>query len=352
LTAAQHESRNKAVTPELSAIVVNWNQADYLRVCLRSLEENAPPGIEIVVVDNGSSDGSQRMIKQLFPSVHLVESDRNLGWVEGIHEGVRHSKGRILFLLNNDTEIARGCIEAILQEFERRPEVAVVGCRVRDLHDRQFEHEAGMSIDRLCFVVPYQDRRFNLPPFYVSGTGLAVRRQTVDELGLFDERYEVYAEDIDLCWRYRLAGKEITVAQNAILYHAIGGTVTGGVKGRSGRYETSKRRVYLRERNALATILKNYSVGSLVYILPIYLVILLGEVALSVLSLQPSWGAECLRAVAWNVRNIGRTLDLRSSVQHHRRVRDRDLPFDSRLAKFLALRSVGVPKVVASWRRA
>jgi GT2 family glycosyltransferase len=335
----------------VSVIVVNWNQAEYLKRCLRSLEAGSPPGTEIIVVDNASNDGSPAIAAELFPALRLVQSDRNLGWVGGVHEGVRHSNGQILLLLNNDTEIAPGCIEAILKEFERRPEVAVVGCRVRDLQHRQVDREAGMSIDRFGFMIPFENRRPNLPPFYVSGTGLAVRRAAVEELGLFDERYEVYAEDIDLCWRYRLAGRDVAVANDAVLYHEIGATVPGGIKGSSSRYESSMRRVYLRERNALATMLKNYSLGSLLYVLPTYFLLLLGEVLLSIAMLQPSWGGQCVRAVVWNVRNIVRTLELRASVQAKRQVRDRELPFDPRLGKFLAFRVVGIPKVIPGWRR-
>jgi GT2 family glycosyltransferase len=343
-------SQNSSTALVSSVIVVNWNQADYLKRCLHSLEANAPSGTEVIVVDNASSDGSPEMATRLFPCVRLIESDRNMGWVGGVHEGVRHSRGQVLMLLNNDTEIAPGCIEAVLDEFERRPEVAVVGCRVFDLHERQLEREAGMSIDRFGFMIPFRDRKAELPPFYVSGTGLAVRRSVVEELGLFDERYEVYAEDIDLCWRYRLAGKNVTVAEKAIVYHAIGGTIEGGVKAFSQRYKSSERRVYLRERNALATMLKNYSSASLLYVLPAYLLLLVGEVLLSIVTLQLSWGAQCLRALAWNMRNIARTLELRASVQATRRIRDRELPFDSRLGKLLALRAVGVPRVVPGWR--
>lgn len=331
----------------LSVIVVNWNQVNYLMNCLRSLETNAPQGTEIIVVDNASWDESPAMVRSRFPMFRLIESGRNLGWVGGVHEGIRHSRGRILLLLNNDTEIAPGCIEAIIEQFQQRA-AAVVGCRVLDLHDRQLEREAGMSIDRFGFMIPFNKRRPDLPPFYVSGTGMAIRRSAVEELGVFDERYEVYAEDIDLCWRYRLAGKQIVVAEEAVLYHEIGGTIKGGVKESSERYKSSARRVYLRERNTLATLLKNYSLRSLVIVLPAYLVLLLGEVFVSSVTLQFAWASGCIRALLWNAFNIVHTLELRRSVQAQRRIRDRELPFDPRIGKFLAFRTVGMPRVIPS----
>jgi GT2 family glycosyltransferase len=332
------------VSQSISVIVVNWNQIEYLRNCLQSLTEQAPRETEVVVVDNASTDGSVEMVEAYFPKVNLVKSSTNLGWVGGVNLGFRRSAGEIAFLLNNDTEIGPGCVEAVMRAF-RRTSVAIVGCRVYDLRDRRREHEAGMSIDRFGFMIPFPDRRLSLPPFYVSGTGLAVRRSDAEELGLFDERFHVYSEDIDLCWRYRLAGREIDVARDAVVYHAIGGSVAGGVKG-SGSYETSKRRVYLRERNAIAMMIKNYSAWSLMLILPTYLLLLVLESLISVLTLRPAWGIQCLHAVIWNMRNLYGTLRLRRSVQTHRRVRDRDLPFDSRFGKVLAFRSVGLPRLV------
>jgi GT2 family glycosyltransferase len=331
--------------PKVSIVVVNWNGIDYLRNCLRSLRDHAPEGTQVVVVDNGSTDGSTEMVAKLFPEVDLIANGGNEGWVAGAHKGAARSRGEILFLLNNDTEIAPGCIEAVLRRFED-PGVSIVGCHVRDLADRGLEHEAGMSIDRFAFMVPFPFRRRDLPPFYVSGTGLAVRSKDVRELGLFDDRYEVYAEDIDICWRYRLAGKHVTVAEDAVLYHAIGATVAGGVRGDGSHYSTSRRRVYLRERNSLATMLKNYSLASLLYVLPAYLSLLIGEVVASIITLRPSWGAQLLRALAWNAAHLPTTLALRREVQHRRRIPDRTLPFDNRLGKWLALRAVGVPRFV------
>jgi GT2 family glycosyltransferase len=331
--------------PKVTVVVVNWNQIEYLRNCLASLKEHVPPGTEVIVVDNASTDGSTTMVMESFPEFRLITNEVNEGWVAGTHVGAAHSNGEILFLLNNDTEIAQGCIEALVRKFED-PGLSIVGCRVRDLADRDLEHEAGMSIDRFAFMVPYRARRHHLPPFYVSGTGLAVRAKDVEELGLFDDRYEVYAEDIDICWRYQLAGKRVGVADDAVIYHAIGGTVAGGVKGGQARYATSRRRIYLRERNALATMLKNYSGASLCYVLPAYLLLVGGEIGASVIMLRFSWGVQLVRALLWNVVHLPGTLALREIVQDHRRVSDGELPFDNRLGKWLALRAVGVPRFV------
>jgi GT2 family glycosyltransferase len=331
--------------PTLSIVVLNHNGADYLEPCLRSLHrERLDEGDEVLVVDNASTDGSREIVTRSFSWVKLIASGTNLGCAGGRNLGYRSSKGDIVWFLDNDTEIKVGSVAAIKGEFARASDIAVVGCVETNARRPTESAPWGMSIDRFGFVIPSSYRREELDPFYVSGCAMAVRRAQLDALGPFDDRYFIFWEEIDLCWRYRLAGHRVSVARGAIVYHYGGTNYVGGpIQG--GRYATSVGRRYLGERNTLTTLLKNYSLASLTFILPMYLLLFLIELVVLCSLLRFSLGWHYLKALAWNLAQLPETLRLRREVQSHRSIPDRSLPFDSRLGKWLSFRIVGIPDV-------
>lgn len=332
-------------SPRISVIVVNWNQAEFLRACIRSLSHDHVRSIaEVIVVDNGSTDSSVATMRSEFPWVEVIESKKNLGFTGGNELGLRHSKGEIVFLLNNDAEIEVDCLDHVLAAFDRDPSVALVGCVVKDLRDRRRILERGQAIDRFAFPIPYEAKREG-PPFYVSGCALGIRRQVIDQLGFLDDRFFMFVEDVDLCWRYRLAGNKLVIADEATVYHEGGGSLTGGTA-RGSVYVTSLWRIYLRERNTVATLIKNYSAPSLLLILPAYIAVLFGEFLTALILFRFQLAMQYVRSVTWNLRNLRETLQMRRFVQSNRVVRDRDLPFDRRFGKLLALRLVRMPRLV------
>lgn len=329
----------------LSIIVLNHNGAVYLQECLRSLHrEPLDKGDEVLVVDNASTDDSREIVTRSFSWVKLIASDTNRGCAGGRNLGYRCSKGDIVWFLDNDTEVEGGSIAAIKREFAGASDIAIVGCVETNARRRTESAPWGMSIDRFGFVIPSSFRREELEPFYVSGCAIAVRRAQLDALGAFDDRYFIFWEETDLCWRYRLAGYRVAIAAGATVYH-YGGTNYVGGSVQEGRYATSVSRRYLGERNTLTTLLKNYSLVSLALILPVYLLLLLVELVVVCFLLRFSLGWHYLKAVAWNVFQLPDTLRLRREVQSHRSVPDSSLPFDSRLGKWLSFRIVGIPYV-------
>jgi GT2 family glycosyltransferase len=329
----------------MSIIIVNWNKADLLRECLQSVSNDASGGrAEAIVVDNGSTDGSAEMVKAQFPWVTVIQSAENLGFTGGNHLGMTQARGEIVFLLNNDAFVTPDCVNNLLSVFEDKS-VGIAGCVVKDAQSPERVLEAGLAIDRFGFMIPHNVNPDDPDPFYVSGCALAFRRSIADRLGVFDDRFFMFMEDVDMCWRYRLAGYRIRVAPNAVVFHRSGSSIAGGTA-RKGRYVTSLRRYYYRERNTLAMLLKNYSALSLAGVIPAYLAVLAAETLLALVMFRPRLAGVYLRALGWNLVQLRETLRRRARVQALRRVRDRQLPFDGRWGKLAALRSVGPPQFV------
>jgi GT2 family glycosyltransferase len=330
---------------KVSVVVLNWNGASDLGPCLSALEAEGDDVLEeVIVVDNASEDDSCNIVRTGFPWVRLIASDSNLGCAGGRNLGWINAKGDIVFFLDSDAWISPGCVRAIREAFASSQNVAVAGCVVLDQSDPRVIQEAGMSIDRYGFMLSYDARHPALPPFYVSGCSVALRRKLADATGMFDDRYFIFAEEIDLCWRCRLVGFDVTVVPGAVVRHR-GGTSFKGGPVRGSRYTTSAQRVYLRERNTMATLIKNYSALYLLRRLPIYLLILASEFVIALLLLRWRWAIQYPRAIAWNVRNMPGTLHLRRQLQRVRQRPDRDLPFDDRLGKLVVLRRLGIPRV-------
>ena len=329
----------------MSVVVLNHNGEKYLGTCLNSIRPNLLAGVrEVLVVDNASTDGSRELVRDHFPWARLVPSETNLGCAGGRNLGWCRATGDIVFFLDSDAELAPGTLQAILSEF-KEPNVGVVGCTVKDIVDRSTIQEAGMSIDRFAFMIFFNERRQDLTPFYVSGCSLALRRSLGSRFGRFDERYFIFEEEIDLCWRYQLAGLHIRVAAEAIVFHTAGTNYSGGAVTDAQHYETSERRIYLRERNALNTMLKNYSTASLLMTMPAYGLALACETILAFGCLRFRWGWQYIRAVAWNLGNLKETIRRRRTVQAARQIDDASLPFDRRFGKLIAFRRIGIPRV-------
>jgi len=214
---------------DISVVIVGWNAKHYLELCLNSLYE-APPrrSMEVLVVDNASSDGSAEMIKSQFPQVRLIRSEENLGFARGNNLAIRQCQGRYIALVNPDVIVFPGCLDALADYLDQNPKVGDVGPRVLN---------PDMSMQSTC-------RRFpTLWNNFCSATGLAtkfnnskffagehmfyfphdrtlavdvlvgcfsfIRRETFDEVGLLDENLFMYGDDVDWCRRARNAGWQV-----------------------------------------------------------------------------------------------------------------------------------------------
>lgn len=227
---------------DLSICIVNWNTREDLARCLESIRENAGRlAYEVLVIDNGSSDGSPTLVRTRFPEVRLLANDTNRGFAAANNQGLRLARGRYVLLLNPDTEVHPRALERLVRFLDRRPDAGLVGCRIVN-PDGSLQYSCrtfptlgailfrGTLLGRLWPGNPYtreylmQDWPHDMawPVDWVSGACLAVRREVLEQVGLLDERFFMYCEDMDLARRARDAGWQVYYFPEAVVTHAIG----------------------------------------------------------------------------------------------------------------------------------
>ena len=132
--------------PLISTVILNWNGKEYLRPCLQSIKEQTYPNIEIVLVDNASTDGSIEYVKDIFPDLRLIINPKNVGYGAGNNRGIEEAKGRYIFVLNSDTEIEKGCVEALWNCIETDQKIGVATPKILLYDQRDIIDAAGLTI--------------------------------------------------------------------------------------------------------------------------------------------------------------------------------------------------------------
>lgn len=234
-------------------MIPNWNGIVHLPACLDSLRAQTYPQLEVIVVDNGSTDGSQALVAERYPVVRLLALGRNLGLTGGNNAGFRAARGEILVSLNNDTEAVPDFVAALAAALAEHPEAGMAAAKMRLFDRRRILHSAGdgYRVDGIPFsrgVWQPDEGQFDEPGWVFGGCGGAVayRRAMLDAVGLFDESFFMYCEDVDLNWRAQLAGWRCWYTPEAVVYHKL--SATGG--GALASFYTG--------RNTLWVIAKDY----------------------------------------------------------------------------------------------
>ncbi len=223
----------------ISVLIINYNGVHLLRNCLEALRDHAPVGTEIIVHDNGSSDGSALFVKQHFPDVRLSQSIENLGFVGGNNVAARLAVGSHLLLLNSDT-IVRNSLQPMVDLLDRDPSTWVVGCRLI-YGDGNQQESIGQRLGPLRLALSWSPLarwfatlRRTVPrssPLYagesvscdwVSGACLMTPSARWHSLGGLDERYFMYMEDVDYCEKVHRAGGKIGYTAATIVTHLEG----------------------------------------------------------------------------------------------------------------------------------
>ena len=212
----------------VSAIIVTRDGRELLEACLATLKPalaavGAPT--EIVVVDNGSRDGTQAAVKDGFPEVRLIELGENRGFAAGVNEGVRASAGDWVLLLNNDTTITRNAVVELLGAAERSPRVGSLAAQLRFARGGMI-NSAGFGVDRLGVAF---DHHLGEPPdavapwvtevFGACAGAALMRRAMLEDVGGFDESFFMYLDDVDLAWRARMRGWRCLSVPTAVVHH-------------------------------------------------------------------------------------------------------------------------------------
>ncbi len=220
----------------MSVVIVNWNTRDLLARCLESLRvEMSAQVVEVFVVDNASSDGSAAMVRARFPWVRLIENAENVGFARANNQALSQARGPYIVLLNSDTQVSPGALQTLVHFMETHPRAGACGPLLRN-PDGSLQASCHPLLTparefwRLIFLDPlyrratYPQERWGLElprrVEVIKGACLLLRSEALDEVGLLDDRYFMYTEEMDLCYRLSRAGWELWwVPQATIMHH-------------------------------------------------------------------------------------------------------------------------------------
>lgn len=241
---------------QIDIVIPNWNGKGLLQACLDSLKRQSYTDYSVIVVDNGSNDGSKELLQDNYPEVLLISWPQNRGFSVAVNAGIKAGSAPLVFLLNNDTELHEDCLQELVNAADKKPEVDFFAAKMLNYHKRYKLDGAGDAF--LRGGVGYRigtmeaDGELYSLPRYVFGVcaGAALyRRKMLQETGCFDEDFFAYLEDVDLNLRANSRGKKCWYVPDARVYH-VGSATTGS--------KINDFTVSLSTRNNFNILLKNY----------------------------------------------------------------------------------------------
>jgi GT2 family glycosyltransferase len=226
---------NVVAVIELSVVIPTFNTAQMTLRCCRAVLVSLPPESEVIVADDGSTDGTAELFAREAPAVRVVRLESNRGFAPAANRGVAASSGRIILLLNSDAIVDADALAAFLAAFAADAKLGIAGARL--LNPDRTPQWSGGAVPTLAWMTGVVSGAGHLARFvrrgarvqrdveWVSGAAMAFRREVWDVVGPLDERFRFYCQDIELCLRARDAGWRVAVVEEARVLHAIGGTV-------------------------------------------------------------------------------------------------------------------------------
>lgn len=304
-----------------SVIIPHWNGRHHLDHCLGALRRQTFKDFEIILVDNGSTDGSQEYVRTNFPEVTLLALNKNRGFTGACNAGYAVARGEYVLLLNNDTEADPRWLAAVIDAFKRHPNVGIVASKMLLFDQRDHFHTAGdyYRIDgrpgnRGVWQrdVGQYDREEAV--FSACGGAAAYRRKMIEEIGFLDDSFYFSCEDVDLAWRAHLSGWQVLYVPTAVVYHKLkASSGTGPV----GSYHDGRNFLYLIWKNYPTSLLRRH-----------WWLILRTQLGIAVEALR-AWRGEAARARLrgqlaglWGLLLM---LPKRRQIQANRRIDDESL---------------------------
>jgi GT2 family glycosyltransferase len=219
--------------PDMSIVLVCWNNKDYLEPCLDSLyDSQLRSSFDVVVVDNGSTDGSQEMLHDRFPDVQIVQNDHNVGLGKASNQGIEVTSGRYVLLLNNDTLIDGASLDAMVDFLDKHPNTGAVGGRLLNSDGSFQAGYADFSTLSEEFLIATRLGELMRPGYpshadddqikevgWMSSACLLVRRSALDNVGMLDEEYFIYGDEADIQYRLQKAGWKVYYLPQANTIH-------------------------------------------------------------------------------------------------------------------------------------
>jgi N-acetylglucosaminyl-diphospho-decaprenol L-rhamnosyltransferase len=260
----------------LAILIVSYNSRSDLETVLRSLTET-PPTVphEIVVVDNASTDSTPAYIRERWPGVRLIASESNLGFAQANNLGIRNTSSELVLLVNPDTIVSGSDVDRLVSVLESQPDVAVVGPRIVDgtgraelsfgamispwaeLRQKILVRGNDRGVSPITAIVDRMTRRTRRVD-WVSGACLLIRRQDLDQVGGFDPRFFMYAEDVDLCAAVRAQGRSVLFSAEPQVVHLRGRSGVAAPERVRQAYRRSQVAFYAKHHPGWLPFLKAY----------------------------------------------------------------------------------------------
>lgn len=248
----------------LSIVIVSYNTKELLRRCLESVIQDT----EIIVVDNGSSDRSSEMVKKEFPEVELIKNKNNFGFAKANNQGIKIARGKYVLLLNSDTEVKPGTLERLMEFVGKHPKMGVVGLRLlnsdESIQQSVYHFPTILGAIREFWLgqkgvyeeyVPEGNQPVEVEA--VVGAAMLIPKKVFDKVGLLDERYFMYFEDLDFCRRLKRAGLKVFYLPTAKIIHHHGA---------SGREIPRETRKWLTESSKIYHgVVKHYLINFIIW---------------------------------------------------------------------------------------
>ncbi len=249
---------------KVAVVILNWNGKHFLEKFLPGVVEttkNQSSDYEVIIADNGSTDGSIEFLEKNFPDLRIIKFDKNYGFAAGYNKALEQIDAEYFVILNSDVEVTEGWITPVIEFMDKDKKIAAVQPKILSYHNKDtFEYAgaAGGYIDKYGF--PFcRGRIFDTLEkdkgqydditeiFWATGACMFVRAETFKEAGGFDENFFAHMEEIDLCWRWKNAGYKIFYFPKVKIYHVGGGTLP----------QNSPKKLFLNYRNSMLMLYKN-----------------------------------------------------------------------------------------------
>jgi len=317
----------KAETPLVSIIIIHYKDSSLLKTCLSSLSLIEYPCIEVIIISNSPQSGELESLEKIHGDTKFIYNKTNLGYAGGCNVGVKAASGKYVFILNNDIELGDDCIEPLVEVFELDTAVALAQPKILSLTEKnRFEYSgaAGGLIDILGYPfaagrvfdeVEYDRGQYEQKReiFWASGAALFARRDVITEAGLMDASFFAYMEEIDLAWRVHLMGYKVLYVPEAAIYH----------KGCASMTRMGATHLYLNHRNNLAMVIKNNSATTLLWILPLRIILEGATMVYALTGENPRRAGAVLKGILNVTTKILSILRERKKVQALRVVSDK-----------------------------
>ncbi len=312
--------------PKVSIIILNYNGKKWLEKCLPSWEKTTYPNVEVIIVNNGSTDDSADYVKKKHPKFRLVEIHPNRGFAGGNNYGVKKAKGKYVFLLNNDTTVSPGLLQPLVERMEKDQTIGVIQPQMRNM-TRRDRNDAVASfftatgyLYHYGYMQPIKKPQYQKPmyAYSIKGAGMMMRRDDYLSLGGLDEDFVCYVEETDLCHRVWLSGKKVLYYPKSYMYHFGGGDMS--------IMEKSETTIYRSFRNKFVSYIKNLSMPELLKMLPIHLLLSEGYIIIFLAKGKFKNAFAAQKGTLWWLFHLSSINEKRKYIQTHiRKVRDQDI---------------------------